>query len=93
MVRHEALRVDVVFVDADVRVAQIEDLEALRIWDADLDHEAAAWHEVAGGVLEARDLRILGGQVVDRVEDDVDERECSFDASRRHVADRYGDRR
>ena len=43
--------------------------------DADLDDEAAARLEVRRRVREHVDLPVLGRDVVDRVEDDVDERE------------------
>src|SRR5207244_10353526 len=43
VVRDEPLRVEVELVHADVRVAQVEHLEPLRVLDADLDYEAAAW--------------------------------------------------
>jgi hypothetical protein len=41
-----------------------------------------------GGVLEARDLRVLGHEVRDRVEHQVDERELAVDAGAREVAER-----
>src|SRR3954454_13865719 len=47
----------------------------------------ATGREVRGDVLEARHLRVLGGQVVDRVEDEVGERERAPGARRREVTD------
>jgi hypothetical protein len=48
---------------------------------------------VRGHVLEARDLRVLGRQVHDRVEDEVGDRERPVDPRRRKVADRDGNLR
>ena len=62
--------------------------QPLQVGHARLDHEPAAALEMRGGVLEARDLRVLRDQVEDRVEDEVDERELPVDAGRREVADR-----
>src|SRR5262249_19335153 len=42
-------------------------------WHAALDHERAAGVQVAGGVLEAADLVVLGEQVADGVVDEVDQ--------------------
>ena len=53
----------------------------------DLDDEAAAGLQVGGGVGEDGDLLALRGHVHDRVEHEVDERERTLDACRRHVAD------
>ncbi len=66
--------------------------EPLEIGQHHLDHEAPARLEVRGRVLEARDLRVLRGQVHDRVEDEVGDREASLDRRRREVADRDADR-
>ncbi len=91
--RDQALVLDVALVDSDVLGAEVEDLEPLargkrpQSGNADLDHEAAARPEVRCNVLEARDLRVLGRQVADRVEDDVRERERAVDLRRREVAD------
>ncbi len=46
---------------------------------------------MGGGVLEAGDLRVLGRQVPDRVEDQVREREGAVDLRRREVTDRDPD--
>ena len=89
--RDEPLRVEVELVDADVGVAEIEDLEPLRVRHADLDHEAAAGLEMRRGVREYGHLAVLARDVVDRVEDGVDERERPLDPRRRHVADRDRD--
>ena len=57
----------------------------------DLDHEVATGLEVGCDVLEAGHLRILGDEVVDRVEDEVGERERALSARRREVPDGHGD--
>jgi hypothetical protein len=44
-----------------------------------------------GDVLEARDLPVLRRQVHDRVEDEVGDREPTFDGRRREIADRHTD--
>src|SRR3954466_6843970 len=90
--RVETLGVEVELVDPDVRIAQVEYLEPLRVRDADLDHETAARQQVRGGVREDVDLPVLGRDVVDRVADDVDERERPLDAGGGHVPDRDRDR-
>src|SRR2546423_1221585 len=87
----EPLRRRVVLIDPGVRVAQVEDTEPTRTWNTDLDDEAAAGRELCGDVLEARDLRVLCRQVVDRVEDEVREREGLTRACRGEVADGDGD--
>ncbi len=51
-----------------------------------LDHESPAAAQMRRRVREARDLAVLRGQVEDRVEDEIDERELAVDARRRHVA-------
>src|SRR5262249_58296184 len=91
---------DVVLVEAEPRRAlEVERLDRLAGREtaerrqSDLDHEATALLEVCGGVLEARDLRLLGRQVHDRVEDEVDERERPVDARRPELADRHRDLR
>jgi hypothetical protein len=71
-------------------VAQVEDAHGLPAGDADLDDEAASGLEVRGGIGEARHLRVLGRQVADRVEDEVDQRERALDERGREVADRDG---
>jgi len=92
VVRDEPLRVVVVLVDADVRVAEVEDRERLTVPRPDLDHEHALRREVRRRIREHRDLAVLRHDVVDRVEDDVGERELAVDARVRHVADRDRDR-
>jgi hypothetical protein len=96
VVRDQALVDDVVLVEADVRRRSRRRPEALARGSAarhaDLDHEAAARLEVRADVLEARDLRVLRGQVVDRVEDEVGEAERALDAGRGEIADRDRDR-
>ena len=54
-----------------------------------VDDEAAARLEVGGGVGEHGDVLVLRGDVHDRVQHDVDEREHAGDPGRRHVADRH----
>ena len=46
---------------------------------------------MGGGVCEAGDLLILGGEVADGVEDEVDEPEASRKVGCGHVADRHAD--
>src|SRR6185312_8214322 len=53
----------------------------------DLDDEVTAWLEMSRGVREHGDLPVLRRDVVDRVEDDVGERERPIDSRCRHVAD------
>src|SRR5262249_47789571 len=62
-----------------------------QVRDSGLDHEASAWGEVLGDVAEARDLRFLRGEVVDRVEYQVGHRECALNPGRGHVADGHAD--
>src|SRR4029453_14093515 len=62
--------------------------QPLQLRKHDLDDEEPMSLEVRGGVLEARDLRILRSQVHDRVEDDVRERKCHFNTGASEVADR-----
>ena len=45
----------------------------------------------AAAFSEARDLRVLRGQVHDRVEDEVGDREAALDRGRREIADRDAD--
>jgi hypothetical protein len=56
-----------------------------------LDDEAAGRREVRRDVAEAPDLRLLRGQVHDRVRDEVRERERALDRGSREVADRDTD--
>lgn len=56
---------------------------------ADLDYEAAAGFEVDRRIGEACDLVVLGGEVADRVEHEVDEAERALDQGAGHVADRH----
>jgi hypothetical protein len=94
MVRDEPLVRDVELVNAEIRVADVEGAEPLAVrepserGDTDLDHEAAGGVEMAGDVLEAADPLFLGGQVVDRVEDQEGERKYAVDPCRGEVADR-----
>src|SRR5450759_4613669 len=75
----------------------MERLERLAGWqplerrNAYLDHEAAAALEVGRDVLEAGDLLVLGCQIVDRIEDEIGERERPLDPGRGEVADCYVD--
>ena len=62
--------------------------QPLELRDADLDHEASAGLEVRGGVLEAGHLIVLRGQVVDRVVDQVGERELARHLGGGEVAQR-----
>ncbi len=87
MVRDEPLRVEVELVDADVGVAEVEHLEPLPVVHADLHHQAASGRKMPRRVLEHRNLSVLRGDVVDRVEDDVGERERPLHSRGRHVAD------
>jgi hypothetical protein len=60
--------------------------QPLQLRHARLDHEPPAAGQMGGGVLEARRPAVLRGQVEDRVEDQLDERELALDARCRHVA-------
>jgi len=97
VVRDQALFYNVVLVETEVLRTDVERDESLpgrqqpQLRDADLDHEAAAWPEMRCNVLEARHLPILVSQVVDRVEDEVRERESPLDPRRREIADRDRD--
>ena len=97
MVRDQTLVRDVVFVDADVRLAHVERNVALsgrqsaKVGDHDFDDEEADPFEMPCDVLEARDLRVLRRQVHDRVENEIGEPERPVDASRCEVADRDAD--
>ena len=51
----------------------------------------AGFREVPGGIAEALDLLLLGEQVPDRVEHEVDEGESLTGPGRGHVAERDGD--
>jgi hypothetical protein len=88
----QALRDDVVDVERHAaRVGApgedgLAEWEPLELGHARFDHEPPAGAEVRRGVLEARDLAVLRGQIEDRVEHQEDEREVAFDARRRHVA-------
>ena len=57
----------------------------------ELDDKTAAGLQVSGDVSEAGDLRRLGREVPDRVEDQVRERKGSLDGRRREVPDRDAD--
>src|SRR5438067_5205379 len=95
--RDQALPDHVVLVEPEVLRANGERNELLTGWkqpelrDADLDHEAAAWLEVCRHVLETRHLRVLRRQVVDRVEDEIGQRELAVDPRGREIADRDRD--
>jgi hypothetical protein len=97
VVRDERLRHDVVLVDAEVigghveRHEPLDDGKAPELWHHHLGDEAPAVHQMSGGVLEARHLSVLGEQVHDRVEHDVDDTERAVDPGRRHVTAREGD--
>ena len=86
VVGDQALRRDVVLVEAEPRGVDVERADGLarrkplELGDADLDHEAPARLEVRGDVAEARDLLVLGRQVHDRVEDEVRDGERPLDA-------------
>ena len=54
--------------------------QPLKIGHPDLDHEAPAWLQMRGDVLEAGDLLILRRQVHDRVEDQVGETRTALDS-------------
>jgi hypothetical protein len=90
----EPLRDDVVDVEAHPSGIGAEgddglaDREVLEVGHAGLDHEPPAAPEVGGGVLEAGDLGVLGDQVEDGVEDQVDEGELPGDPGGGEVADR-----
>jgi len=96
--RDEALVHEVVLVDPPVALARVEYVHRLarreppQLGHADLDHEAAARLEVGRDVAEAGHLLGLRGQVVDRVEDEVSERERAVDPRCGKVADRHRDR-
>src|SRR5262245_47985868 len=97
VVGYEALPGDVELVEAEVgggereRAHGLAGRKSLQLWHADLDHEVAARVDVRRNVLEACHLRVLAGEVVDRVEDEVGEREAAVGARRREVSDRDGD--
>jgi hypothetical protein len=65
--------------------------EPLKPWDEHLDDEAAARVEVSRDVPEAGDLRLLRGQVHDRVAHEIGDGEGPVDARRREVSDRDAD--
>jgi len=67
----------------------LADREVLEVGHAGLDHEPPSAPEVGGGVLEAGDLGVLGDQVEDGVEDQVDEGELPVDPGAGEVADRH----
>ncbi|VVJ16261.1 Uncharacterised protein [Amycolatopsis camponoti] len=93
VVRHQVLAHRVVGVHADVPLLGREHQrvlprrEAAQFGNAQLDHEPAAGVQVPGRVAEALDLLVLGEQVPDRVEDQVDQRKAARSRGRRHVAD------
>src|SRR6476469_2985464 len=97
VVRDEALVRDVVLVDTPVRRTCVEDVERLtrrqapKAGHADLDHEGAAGLEVPRDVAEARDLTFTRREVVDRVEDEVRERESPLRGGGREIPDRDAD--
>ena len=97
VVGDQALVRDVVLVDPPVALAAREDAEGLtgreplELRDHDLDDEAPAGLEMRRHVAEARDLRLLGRQVHDRVEDHVGEGERAVHLRRGEVADRHAD--
>ena len=64
--------------------------EPAQLGNPALDDEAAAGPQMAGGVAEAGDLRVLAGQVHDRVEHQVGQREGAVHRGGGDVAD--GDR-
>ncbi len=61
--------------------------EPAQVGHPDLDDEAAAGFEVIRGGAEAGRLGVLGGQVHDRVEDQVHQRERAVDPGGGEVAD------
>jgi len=65
--------------------------QVAQVRDGGLDHEAAARGEVLGDVAEAGDLRVLRGEVVDRVVHQVGHRENVVHPDRGHVADGHAD--
>ena len=93
VMRHRDLRRDVVLLVAEVSGRRREDVRRLarretpELGDVVLDDEAAAGLQVRGGVAEGLDLFVLGGQVRDRVAQQVDERERSARPGGREVAD------
>ena len=94
----QPLRGNVVLVESEMIGADVERAhgltrrEPLELRDAHLDHEAATRLEVRRDVLEAGDLLVLRGQVVDRVEDEVGDGERTLDGGRREITDRDADR-
>src|SRR6476661_9187016 len=74
-----------VTVNGRTRLARRQPLE---LGDADLDHEAPAGPQVRRGVLKAGHLIVLRGQVVDRVVDQVGERELARYVGGGEVAER-----
>jgi len=99
VMRRRDLRDEVVVrVDAEVIGLEAEDARPVALRDAlqlrhdHIDDEATAGREMRSCVLEHRDLFLLRRDVHERVPHEIDERELTGDAGRRHVADRHRDR-
>jgi len=65
----------------------LPDWELLQLRDHDLNDETAARGEMRRGIAEAFHLGSLRGQIHDRAENQIDERERSVDSGRGEVAD------
>src|SRR5205823_11750141 len=93
VVRDKALHGDVVLVEAEPRRTHLKRPDslagpkALKRGNLDLDHEAPARLQMRGNVLEALNLFVLGGEVLDRVVHEVGERERPAHPGGREVAD------
>src|ERR1700722_18027832 len=59
--------------------------------DIQLNHKESTLFEMCGGVLEARDLRLLGREVGDGIGDEIDEPKRSVHFGPGHIANRYVD--
>jgi hypothetical protein len=94
---HRDLGRDVVLLEGQMGGRRGEDVrglawrEASQLGDVVLDDEAAAGLQVRRGVAEGLHLLVLGGQVRDRVAQQVDERERSARGCGREVAGGHGD--
>src|SRR5512133_348097 len=95
--RDQALGGNVVFVETEPGFARAEGAESLtgrqslQIWHPHLDDETSARLQVRGRILKAGDLRVLGCEVHDRVEDQIGNRETFLDGGRGEVADGHLD--
>src|SRR5215831_2138496 len=97
VVRAHRLRGGVVDIERPAGLADVagQDIlpgrEPAQLRNVNFDDEAATGRQVGGDVAEAGHLRFLRGQVHDRVEDQVRERERPLGPRGREVADRHAD--